>query len=67
LEGIRASLAAVGLPIGDLSDEEIEAGVLEMQDAIRSSGVSGAQVAKALASLAHLADPTGSSNEASAG
>ena len=64
---MRASFAAVELPIGDLSDEEIEAGVLEMQDAIGNSGVSEAEAAKALASLAGLADPTGPASEASTG
>jgi hypothetical protein len=67
LEGIRASFAAVGLPIDDLSDEQIETGLLGMQDAIRNSGFSGAQAAKALASLAHLANPNGEASETSAG
>jgi hypothetical protein len=53
LEGIRASFAAAGL--------------LGMQDAIRNSGFSGAQAAKALASLVHLANPNGEASETSAG
>jgi hypothetical protein len=68
LEGIRASFAGVGLPIDDLTDEEIGAGVLGMQDAIRNSGVSEAQASTALASLAQLgADATRHARQASTG
>jgi len=51
LRNIRTDMAALGFLFGDLTDDELEAGILRAGAAVRSIGVSAEDAARSLAAL----------------